>query len=322
MMLKQENLKKAVFNNYNLNNYNQSSMKGVLLLSYGSIYNIDDVERYYKHILKGKELSKELLEELKEKYIKIGGKSPLNEISFSIANKLQLLLNRNYPNLYKVYLGFKHINPYIEEIVKKMEDDNIKEAVAIILSPYYSNYNIKDYFERAKSDKINFKYIYGYHLNEYLIKGFKENIEKVLKENSIEITDKVLFLFSFHSLPYKVLEQNDIYVIQIKEIVEKLVKEVGIINYEIGYQSIPSYAKEKWLGPDIIKIIENINSKIETIISCPIGFINDHLEVLYDIDILLKEEVLKKGINFYRIELLNDSDIFIKCLESLTIKDY
>ncbi len=316
MMLKQENLKKVAFNNYNIN---PNDIKGILLLSYGSIYNINDVERYYRHILKGKELSKELLEELKEKYIKIGGKSPLNEISFSIANKLQLLLNKNYPNLYRVYLGFKHINPYIEEIVKQMESDNIKEAVAIILSPYYSNYNIKDYFERAKSNKINFKYVYGYHLNRYLIKGFKDNIKKVLKENNIKISDKVLFLFSFHSLPYRVLEENDIYVIQIKEIVEKIVKELRIINYEIGYQSIPSYAKEKWLGPDIIEIIENISSKIETVISCPIGFINDHLEVLYDIDIVLKNQVLKKGINFYRIELLNDSDIFIKSLESLII---
>lgn len=294
--------------------------KGILLLSYGTIYTLDDVERYYRHILKGKELTKELLEELKEKYIKIGGKSPLNDLSLSIAKKLQAELDKKYPNLYKVYLAFKHINPYIEEVVKQMEQDNITESYAIILSPYYSNYNIKDYFERTKSKKIKFNYIYGYHLNEYLINGFKENIFKVLKSNNLKIDDKVLFLFSFHSLPYRILEQNDIYIIQIKEIVEKLVKEIGIIKYAIGYQSIPSYAKEKWLGPDILEIVEELDSSIETVISCPIGFINDHLEVLYDIDIVLKENVLKKGINFYRIELLNDNDIFIKCLISLIEK--
>jgi ferrochelatase len=291
--------------------------EGILLLSYGTIYTLDDVERYYRHILKGKELTKELLEELKEKYIKIGGKSPLNDISLSIAKKLQTELDKKYPNLYKVYLAFKHINPYIEEVVKQMEQDNITESYAIILSPYYSNYNIKDYFERTKSEKIKFNYIYGYHLNEYLINGFKENIFKVLKSNNLKIDDKVLFLFSFHSLPYTILKQNDIYIIQIKEIVEKLVKEIGIIKYVIGYQSIPSYAKEKWLSPDILEIVEEIDNSIETVISCPIGFINDHLEVLYDIDIVLKENVLKKGINFYRIELLNDNDIFIKCLISL-----
>ncbi|MGC8815717.1 MAG: ferrochelatase [bacterium] len=291
--------------------------KGILLLTYGSIYNLDDVERYYKHILKGRQLTKELLEELKDKYIKIGGKSPLNEISLSIARKLQSELDRKYPNLYKVYLGFKHINPYIEEVVKKMEDDNINEAIAIILSPYYSNYNIKDYFDRIKSNKIKFKYVYGYHLNKYLIDGFKNNIMKVILKNDVKIDDKVLFLFSFHSLPYKILEQNDVYVVQIKEIVDRLVKEIGIINYAIGYQSIPSYAKEKWLTPDILEIVENLNNSIHTLISCPIGFINDHLEVLYDIDIVLKENVLKKGIKFYRIELLNDNDIFIKCIISL-----
>jgi len=294
--------------------------KGVLLLSYGTIYNLDDVERYYRHILKGKELTKELLEELKEKYVKIGGKSPLNDISLSIAKKLQDELDKKYPNLYKVYLAFKHIDPYIEEVVNQMEQDDINESFAIILSPYYSNYNIKDYFERTKSKKIKFNYIYGYHLNEYLINGFKENIFKVLESNNLKIDDKILFLFSFHSLPYKVLEQNDIYVVQIKEIVEKIVKEIGIIKYVIGYQSIPSYAKEKWLGPDILEIIKELDSSTETVISCPIGFINDHLEVLYDIDIVLKENVLKKGVNFYRIELLNDNDIFIKCLMSLIEK--
>lgn len=293
------------------------SLQGVLLLSYGSIYNLDDVERYYKHILKGRELNKELIEELRDKYIKIGSKSPLNEISLSIAKKLQTELDKKYPNLYKVYLGFKHINSYIEEVVKQIEEDNIKQAIAIILSPYYSNYNIKDYFERTKSNKIKFKYIYGYHLNNYLIQGFKDSIIKVIKENNIEISKKTLFLFSFHSLPYKILEQNDVYIIQIKEIVDKLVKEIGIVNYTIGYQSIPSYTKEKWLTPDILEIAQNLDNSIQTLISCPIGFINDHLEVLYDIDIVLKENVLKKGINFYRIELLNDKDIFIKCLMSL-----
>lgn len=280
-------------------------MLGVLLMSYGSIYTIEDVERFYTHILGGRKPPQHLLEELKERFIAVGGKSPLNEISKKQAQKLQSFLGENY----KVYFAFKHIDPYIEDVVKIMEEDGINRAVAMILSPYYSNYNISDYFKRVKSSRIEFHYVYGYYNNPLLLEAFQKRIELVMKSNP----PKPFFLFSAHSLPEKILP--DPYPEQLKFVVDNLVKRLGIKDFAFAYQSAGK-TNDKWLGPDILEVIEKLdNNNYHTIISCPIGFICDHLEVLYDIDIEAKNFAKSKGFDLLRINLFNDDDDFINVLK-------
>ncbi|MCX7759082.1 MAG: ferrochelatase [bacterium] len=283
-------------------------MMGVLLMSYGSIYNLGDVERFYTHILKGRKPSETLLEELKQRFVAIGGSSPLNEISKKQAQKLQQVLGNDY----KVYLGFKHIDPYIEDAVLQMEEDNIHKAVALILSPYYSNYNISDYFKRANSKKINFSYVYGYYNNPMLINCFKKRIQDLII--NINQKENVFYLFSAHSLPEKILP--DPYPDQLKYVVDELVKQLNIQDYAFAYQSAGK-TDDIWLGPDILEIIQNLDSKYRTLISCPIGFISDHLEVLYDIDIEAKNLAEMKGIKLYRINLFNDDADFIEVLKNV-----
>ncbi|MEN3014896.1 MAG: ferrochelatase [bacterium] len=296
-------------------------MKAVILMSYGSIYTINDVERFYTHILKGKRPSDHLIQELRERFLAIGGKSPLNEISKKQADKLQKFLNTSSPDPIKVYLAFKHIDPYIEDVVKVMEDDGVTQAVALILSPYYSNYNISDYFKRTQSNKIKFHYVYGYYNNPLLIQAFKRRIESlvqyVLKRN---LDDKDLYyLFSAHSLPEKILP--DCYPEQLSYVVNQLVDELGIKNYGFAYQSAGK-GNEKWLGPDILEVVENLPHEYTTIISCPIGFISDHLEVLYDVDIEAKQLANQKGFELYRINLFNDDDDFIEVLAHETLNSF
>ncbi|MCS7165192.1 MAG: ferrochelatase [Candidatus Calescibacterium sp.] len=283
-------------------------MIGVLLMSYGSIYSLDDVERFYTHILKGKKPRPTLLEELKQRFIAIGGYSPLNQISRKQAEKLQKALGEKY----KVYLAFKHIDPYIEDVVLQMEKDDISKAIGIILSPYYSNYNISDYFKRAKSEKIHFSYVYGYYDNPMLIECFKRRIVELL--DRLNNIGDLFFIFSAHSLPEKILP--DPYPEQLRYVVNKLVQELSIENYAFAYQSA-GRTSEKWLGPDILEVIQNTASKYKTIISCPIGFISDHLEVLYDIDIEAKNLAKTLGSELYRIRLLNDDEDFIETLKRL-----
>lgn len=285
-------------------------MFGVLVMSYGSIYNIDDVERFYTHII-GRKPSYELLEELRNRFLAIGGYSPLNEISRKQAEKLQKFLGSSF----KVFLAFKHINPYIEEVVKNMEDYGIERAVALILSPFYSNYNISDYFKRAKSDKIDFIYVYGYYNDRELIDAYARRIRSLL--NNIDSRDDLFFLFSAHSLPEKILP--DPYPEQLHFVVNQLVRILEIEDYCFAYQSAGK-SGGKWLGPDIIEVIEKLDNKYKTIISCPIGFISDHLEVLYDIDIEAKQLAISKGKNFYRMKLFNDDDDFINILKKVVLE--
>ena len=302
----------------------QTTPIGILLMSYGSIYTMDDIERFYTHILKGKKPPQEYIDELRERFLAIGGKSPLNEITYNQAKKLQNLLNNSMDNStdnsknnlsYKVFVAFKHINPYIEDVVKQMENENISKAIAIIMSPYYSNYNISDYFKRTKSDKINFKHIYGYYDNPLLIDIFYKRIQ-ALREKIIKIhgNSKIFYIFSAHSLPEKILP--DPYPTQLQFVVNKLVERLGITDYVFCYQS-QGKTKDKWLGPDILDQISKIPDEFKIIISCPIGFICEHLEVLYDIDIEAKNYANQLGKELYRITLPNDDDDFILLLKNV-----
>lgn len=283
--------------------------KAVLLMSYGSIYKLEDIERFYTHILKGKKPSQELIDELKARFLAIGGNSPLNRISLKQANKLQ----EKIP--YKVYLAFKHIDPYIEEVIYKMETEGIKEAVALILSPYYSNYNISDYFKRASSQIIKFNYVYGYYDNPLLIEAFYKRIKKT--QEFLKNEEKIFYVFSAHSLPEKILP--DPYPEQLMFVVNKLVSKLVIKDYAFCYQS-QGKTKDKWLGPDILQVIEKIPQDFKTIISCPIGFISDHLEVLYDIDIEARKFAEKMGKELHRIELPNDDEDFIDLLKDVVLR--
>jgi ferrochelatase len=281
-------------------------MKGVLLASYGSIYSMDDVERFYEHILHGRKPSDQLLEELKSRFLAIGGKSPFNEISKKQRDKLQKILQD-----YKVYLAFKHIDPYIEDVVSRMEKDGITKAVGIILSPFYSNYNISDYFKRMKSEKIEFKYIYGYYDNPLLIEAYERRIREIFMDS-----EDVFYLFSAHSLPEKILP--DVYPEQLNYVVSNLVKRLNIKNYAFAYQSA-GRTMDKWLGPDVLEVVRSLDSKYKYLISCPIGFIADNLEILYDIDIDLANECKNRNIIFKRMNLFNDDDDFIQVLENIVI---
>ncbi|MFN3996002.1 MAG: ferrochelatase [bacterium] len=285
----------------------KSKNKGVLLMSYGSIYKIEDVERFYTHILKGRKPSEELLDDLRKRFEAIGGSSPLNHISFKQAEKLQQIIP------YKVYLAFKHIDPYIEEVVEKMENDLIDEAVALILSPYYSNYNISDYFKRASSPKIKFHYVYGYYDHPLLVDIFCKRIEDVRKSIG---NDGIFYIFSAHSLP---VQASDIYPEQLNFVVKRIVEKLSIENYVFCYQS-QGKSGGNWLGPDILEVIEQIPNDFKIILSCPIGFISEHLEVLYDIDIEAKNFAENKGKRLYRISLPNYDDDFINLLSDIVRK--
>ncbi|MED1561032.1 ferrochelatase [Alkalihalobacillus alcalophilus] len=298
---------------------------GLLVMAYGTPRSKEEIEPYYTHIRHGRKPSEEALQDLTERYEAIGGTSPLAKITEEQANSLEKHLNELYDDReFKAYLGLKHIAPFIEDAVASMKEDGIEEAVSIVLAPHFSTFSVKSYNERAKeeSEKINGPVIHSVEswyqepkFIQYWAEQVKETMEKVSnKENTCVI-------FSAHSLPEKIKEYGDPYPAQLEETADLIAKEAGIKTYEIGWQS-EGNTPDPWLGPDVQDLTRELYEKhrYTSIIYCPVGFVADHLEVLYDNDYECKVVTDELGIDYYRPEMPNDKPEFIDCLATVIQK--
>lgn len=278
-------------------------MKGVLLLGYGSPDTQDDVKAYFTS-MRGSVPSDAEIESLKERYRKIG-KSPLLEITLKQAKSLEKLLGKDY----RVYVGMKHWKPYISESLKQMEKDGVTEAVAIAMTPYFSSMSVGSYINLVDGKSpIKMKFVKSWCGNEFFLHAAWEKLNAV--------NDGSPVIFTAHSLPEKILEIKDPYVDEIRETCAKLAAMAGIRKWRLAFQSAPQIKREGWIGPELKDVADDILKEHGSAIICPIGFVSDHLEVLFDIDIDLKEYVKGKG-KIKRTESLNDSPLFIKALESI-----
>lgn len=278
-------------------------MKGVLLMGYGSPDTQDDVKAYFTS-MRGNVPSDAEIESLKERYKKIG-KSPLLEITLKQAKSLEKLLGKDY----RVYVGMKHWKPYISESLKQMEKDGVTEAVAIAMTPYFSSMSVGSYINLVDGKSpIKMKFVKSWCGNEFFLHAAWEKLNAV--------NDGSPVIFTAHSLPEKILEIKDPYVDEIRETCAKLAAMAGIRKWRLAFQSAPQIKRERWIGPELKDVADDILEEHGSAIICPIGFVSDHLEVLFDIDIDLKEYVRGKG-EIKRTESLNDSPLFIKALESV-----
>lgn len=290
--------------------------KGVLLMAYGGPDSIEDVKDFYIDVRSGRIPSEQLIEELTERYKSIGGKSPLLEITQKKAAALQNLLE----NKYKVYVGMRHWHPFIHETVKKMIADGITEAVGIIMAPHFSKMSVEKYYQKLNEaldengNSIKFKEIHSWHDHPKFIKAVAEKIRGTLKHFENE---KPVIVFTAHSLPEKILEWNDPYPEQLNETCELIAKELKFKNWTFAYQSA-GRTKDPWLGPDLLNKLETLKSEgVNSVLVCPVGFISDHLEVIFDIDIEAQEKAKELGIHLERAPSLNDTPLLIECFSDL-----
>ncbi|WP_413374554.1 ferrochelatase [Alkalihalobacillus sp. 1P02AB] len=298
---------------------------GLLVMAYGTPRTKEEIEPYYTHIRHGRKPSEEALQDLTERYEAIGGTSPLAKITEEQAYSLERHLNELYDDReFKAYLGLKHIAPFIEDAVASMKEDGVEEAVSIVLAPHFSTFSVKSYNGRAKeeSEKIGGPVIHSVEswyqepkFIQYWAQQVKETMEKVSnKENTCVI-------FSAHSLPEKIKELGDPYPEQLEETADLIAKEAGIKTYEIGWQS-EGNTPDPWLGPDVQDLTRELYEKhrYTSMVYCPVGFVADHLEVLYDNDYECKVVTDELGIDYYRPEMPNDKPEFIDCLATVIQK--
>jgi protoporphyrin/coproporphyrin ferrochelatase len=300
---------------------------GLLVMAYGTPYKEEDIERYYTHIRHGRKPSEELLEDLKQRYKAIGGISPLAKITLEQAKQLEKRLNDIQDDIeFQMYLGLKHIEPFVEDAVRQMHEDGIKEAVSIVLAPHFSTFSIQSYNERAKAEaeKLGGPVICtidSWYDEPKFIDYWVEKVKEVYASMTEEEREKAVLIVSAHSLPEKIIAAGDPYPQQLAETAKRIAEKAGVKHYAVGWQSAGN-TPEPWLGPDVQDLTRQLHQEkgYTSFVYVPVGFVADHLEVLYDNDIECKQVTEEIGANYYRPEMPNVNPKFIDALATVVLK--
>jgi ferrochelatase len=289
---------------------------GVLLMAYGSPEKIADVEAYFTHIRGGRQPSPEAVADLKERYRRIGGRSPLPEITYRQAHALEARLNAAEER-WCVYVGMRHWKPFISEKIAQMVADNVRKAVGLALAPHYSRMSVGAYIEVAQQalletkSSIQMRFVESWHLQPFFIRALSERISLSLERFSPQERQRLTVVFTAHSLPERILGWNDPYPRQLRETCAALAQKLQLARWRFAYQSA-GHTAEPWLGPDLLEALAELQE--QAVLICPVGFVSDHLEVLYDIDIESRQRAVELGIHLERTDSLNDDPTFIRAL--------
>lgn len=296
-------------------------MKTLLLLAFGGPRSLDEVEPFLTRLFRGRKPSSEQLEKIKDRYRLIGGRSPLPEITFKQAKALEKRLDaKGYP--FQSYVGMRYGHPLIEETLSKIVEDGIHEVIALPMAPFRSRASTGAYVEEVNQIKknmgemIEISFVEGWHLHPLLLGAIQERIEEGLMQFTAEERKRVHLIFSAHSLP-KSLVENEPYVKDMEESVRGVLKKIEPHPWHIAFQS-RGMGPEEWLGPDVASVLTELSrQKVREILVIPIGFVADHIEVLYDIDILYRGKAESMGMILKRTPSLNFSGRFIEALAAV-----
>ncbi|HBM3472792.1 TPA: ferrochelatase [Listeria innocua] len=302
---------------------------GLLVMAYGTPYKDEDIERYYTDIRHGHKPSEEMIADLRGRYHAIGGLSPLAKITEAQAYGLEKALNDAQDEVeFKAYIGLKHIEPFIEDAVEAMHKDGIEEAVSIVLAPHYSSFSVEAYNKRAKdaADKlggIHIQAINDWYKQPKFIQMWADRINETAKQiPADELIDTVLIV-SAHSLPEKIKQHNDPYPDQLQETADLIFDKVAVPHYALGWQS-EGKTGEPWLGPDVQDLTRELHGreKYKHFIYTPVGFVAEHLEVLYDNDYECKVVTDEVGAAYHRPPMPNADPEFLEVLRTVVWDAY
>jgi len=293
---------------------------GLLVMAYGTPRSLDEVEAYYTHIRRGKPPTQAQLDDLTNRYKAIGGVSPLTQITDAQAEGLARLLNHDEGRPVKLYQGLKHTYPYIPEAVQKMKEDGITEAVGIVLAPHYSTMSVASYQKAAQeaaeqNGGPHLWFVDQWHMNKKFLDVLANRVQEAVDQFADK--DDVMVVFSAHSLPERILAVQDPYPVQLRESGEAVARKLGLKHYTFAWQSA-GQTGEPWLGPDILEALRTLKDAGYTnIVSCSQGFVADHLEVIYDIDIEAQGVAKQLGMHLVRTRQMNDDAQFLEALHEV-----
>lgn len=295
----------------------RSGLVGVVVMAYGTPRAPDRIEEYYTHIRRGNPPSADMLEDLARRYEAIGGISPLAERTEAQRAAIETALEGIEPGRYRVALGQKHAEPFIEDAVAQLADDGVELTVGLVLAPHHSGASVGQYQARATTAaaqrRIDHVAIDSWHTEP----AYLDFLASAVSEAREGLPERHKVLFSAHSLPERVLA-DDPYPDQLRESAAAVAARVGLdrwAGWSICWQSA-GRTPEPWRGPDLLEVLGDLGDtgRAEGVLVCPQGFVADHLEVLYDIDIEAAQVASEAGLALKRTRSLNDDPAVMKAL--------
>ena len=295
---------------------------GILLLAFGGPSSLDDVEPFLQNVFSGRPLNPSVVNQVKERYQLIGGKSPLPEITERQARSLQDNLKKRGA-LCDVSIGMRYWQPSISEAINTLHAKGIKKILCIILSPFSTGaatggYNRAVYQTIKESHQtMEAHFVSPWNTHARYLDAAADRVKEGLNLFSANIRTSVPIVFSAHSLPLEHLN-DDPYVNEIKKTIAGLITRLEKHEWYLAFQS---KGKEgAWLAPYVEEVLKDIAaSGKKDVLVVPLGFVSDHLETLYDLDIVLRKKALDLGLNFKRAPSLNDSPQFIEALTEVIV---
>ena len=298
---------------------------GLLIMAYGTPRSLDEVAEYYTHIRHGRPPEPEALAELIERYRAIGGVSPLNEITERQVAGITERVRRRLGQPVRAYMGMKHARPFIAEAVRALVADGIRRCVALVLTPQYSAMSVEGYHRAARDElealnaDVELLTIDHWHEHPGFIAAVARRLEQTLAALPAEQRQQAMTVFTAHSLPQRLIEKGDPYAEQLQASAAAVARAAGVERWTFAYQSA-GRTEVPWLGPDICAVIPELAERgCTAVVACPIGFVADHLEILYDLDIEARQVAIQHGLPFTRTPSLNDAPDFLDALADVVV---
>lgn len=295
----------------------------VLLIAFGGPNAMDEVRPFLANVLRGRPVPPERLEAVVHHYELIGGRSPLTELTLRQARGLAAALRAHGPAL-PVYVGMRNWTPYLHETLAQMAADGVRRAVGLILSPQQNDAgwgryqrDVVDARAQVGAAAPQVDYADEFHAHPLFIEALSENVAAALAQVADARRAAAHLVFTAHSIPTAMAAASP-YVAQITEGAQLVAARVGQARWSVAYQSRSGNPRDPWLEPDICDVVRALAADgVRDVVVLPLGFVCDHVEVLYDLDIEARQVADAVGVHFVRAATVNDHPTFMRALADL-----
>ena len=278
-------------------------------MAHGTPSSLEEMPEYLRLVRGGRPASDELVAEMRENYAAIGGRSPLTEITDAQAEALRVRLGPAIP----VAAGMRNWRPFIKDALVDLAAGGVTRVIGIPMAPQFSTLSVQKYIDAAMAalpEGMQFEAVESFHTHPLLLDAFAERVRAANPQPD------ELVVFTAHSLPVRVIESGDRYADQVAETARGVAERAGITRFDCAYQSA-GRTPEPWIGPELAQVIDNRSVTIRKFLVVPIGFVCDHTEILFDIDVQAARIAREFATSLRRTESLNTSPLFMAMLEDL-----
>lgn len=291
----------------------------ILLLAYGTPDTPDEIAPYYTHIRGGRPPTPESLADLRARYEAVGGRTPLTALTEDVRAGVAARLGAAGHDV-AVYVGMKHWRPWIADAVAQMKADGIERVIGLVLAPHYSRFSVGGYqrylFDGMAKHGVHFdvRFVEQWYAHPQFVDLMASLVTEQRQTFDESVRDDVVVLFSAHSLPVRIRSWNDPYEAQLADSARAVAQRAGVRDFRVVWQSAGNTG-EPWIGPDILEYLETLRGEVvQNVLQVPIGFVCDHLEILYDLDIEAASRAESLGIAYRRTALPNARPEFLDVL--------